>query len=80
MQAAQRVEYNHALEYSIRRANKLKVPVVVLFGIADNYPEANLRHYHFMLEGLNAFIRKKLGLYAELGNDPYPDVTSNMSP
>ena len=52
MQAAQRAEYNHALEYSISRANKLKVPVVVLFGIADNYPEANLRHYHFMLEGL----------------------------
>ena len=52
MQAAQRAEYNHALEYSIRRANKLKVPVVVLFGIADDYPEANLRHYHFMLEGL----------------------------
>jgi deoxyribodipyrimidine photo-lyase len=52
MQAAQRAEYNHALECSIRRANKLKVPVVVLFGIADDYPEANLRHYHFMLEGL----------------------------
>lgn len=52
MQAAQRTEYNHALEYSIQRANKLKVPVVVLFGISDNYPEANLRHYHFMLEGL----------------------------
>jgi deoxyribodipyrimidine photo-lyase len=52
MQAAQRAEYNHALEYSIQRANTLKVPVVVLFGIADNYPEANLRHYHFMLEGL----------------------------
>ena len=52
MQAAQRAEYNHALEYSIRRANELKVPVVVLFGITDNYPGANLRHYYFMLEGL----------------------------
>ncbi|UCE37230.1 MAG: deoxyribodipyrimidine photo-lyase, partial [Thermoplasmata archaeon] len=52
MQAAQRAEYNHALEYSIRTANKLKVPVVVLFGITDDYPEANLRHYHFMLKGL----------------------------
>jgi len=27
MQAVQNAEYNHALEYSIRRANKLKVPV-----------------------------------------------------
>jgi deoxyribodipyrimidine photo-lyase len=52
MQASQRAEYNHALEYSIQRANKLKVPVVVLFGITDNYPDANLRHYYFMLEGL----------------------------
>jgi len=52
MQAAQRAEYNHALEYSIQRANELKKPVVVVFGITDNYPQANLRHYHFMLEGL----------------------------
>ncbi len=52
MQASQRAEYNHALEYSILRANELKVPVVALFGITDDYPEANLRHYHFMLEGL----------------------------
>jgi deoxyribodipyrimidine photo-lyase len=52
MQAAQRCEYNHSLEHSIRIANKLKIPVVVLFGITDSYPEANLRHYHFMLEGL----------------------------
>ena len=52
MQAAQRAEYNHALEYSIRIANKHKLPVVVLFGITDSYPEANLRHYYFVLEGL----------------------------
>jgi deoxyribodipyrimidine photo-lyase len=52
MQAAQRAEYNHALEYSIIRANNLKVPIIVLFGITDSYPEANLRHYYFMLEGL----------------------------
>ncbi len=52
MQAAQRAEYNHALEYSIRRANELKKPVLVSFGITDNWPEANLRHYYFMLEGL----------------------------
>ena len=52
MQAAQRAEYNHALEYSIQRADELKKPVVAVFGITDNYPQANLRHYHFMLEGL----------------------------
>jgi deoxyribodipyrimidine photo-lyase len=52
MQAAQRAEYNHALEYAIYRANQLKLPLVVVFGITDSYPEANLRHYTFMFEGL----------------------------
>ena len=52
MQAAQRSEYNHALEYAIRNANELKLPVLVFFGITDNFPQANLRHYYFMLEGL----------------------------
>ena len=52
MQAAQRAEYNHALEYAISKANQLKLPLVVVFGITDSYPDANIRHYHFMLEGL----------------------------
>jgi len=52
MQASQRAECNHALEYAIRRANELKRPVLVVFGLTDRYPEANERHYAFMLEGL----------------------------
>jgi deoxyribodipyrimidine photo-lyase len=52
MQASQRAEWNHALEYAIREANRLGLPVVALFGLTDTYPEANLRHYAFMLEGL----------------------------
>jgi len=52
MQASQRTEYNHALEYSILRANELRQPVVAFFGIADHFPEGNERHYYFMLEGL----------------------------
>jgi deoxyribodipyrimidine photo-lyase len=52
MQAAQRAEYNHALEYAIEKANALTKPIVVLFALTDNYPDANLRHYYFMLEGL----------------------------
>ncbi len=51
MQAAQRTEYNHALEYAIREANRLRLPLLVYFGLTD-YPEANQRHYRFMLEGL----------------------------
>ncbi len=52
MQASQRAEYNHALEYAIVMANELRQPVVVFFGITNHFPEANERHYHFMLEGL----------------------------
>ena len=52
MQQAQRAEYNHALEYAIQRANQLSQPVLVIFGLTDRYPDANLRHYTFMLEGL----------------------------
>lgn len=53
MQAAQRVEWNHALEYAIEQANERKVPVVVVFGLTADFPEANARHYHFMLQGLS---------------------------
>ncbi|MCK7499792.1 MAG: hypothetical protein MZW92_62370 [Comamonadaceae bacterium] len=52
MQAAQRAEANHALEYAVRAANELRKPLVVLFTLTDAYPEANERHYAFMLEGL----------------------------
>ena len=52
MQQAQRVRSNHALEYAIERANAIGLPVVVGFGLMDDYPEATRRHYAFMLEGL----------------------------
>ena len=52
MQASQRAEFNHALEYAILKANELHQPVLVFFGITDQFPEANERHYYFMLEGL----------------------------
>ena len=52
MQASQRTRFNHALEYAIERANELKLPVVVGFGLMDDYHEANARHYAFMLQGL----------------------------
>ena len=52
MQAAQRGRYNHALEHAIRLGNERGKPVVVAFGLTDVYPEANRRHYAFMLQGL----------------------------
>ena len=52
MQSSQRARFNHALEYGIQRANELDQRLLVVFGLTDGYPEANLRHYAFMLEGL----------------------------
>jgi len=52
MQASQRTLYNHALEYAIYQANKIGKPLIVYFGLTDEYPEANQRHYYFMLQGL----------------------------
>ncbi|MCR4440060.1 MAG: deoxyribodipyrimidine photo-lyase [bacterium] len=52
MQASQRAEYNHALEYAIQRANELGLPIVTFFGLTGSFPEANARHYAFMLQGL----------------------------
>lgn len=62
MQQSQRAEYNHALEYAVKQANAAKLPILVVFGLLDDYPEANLRHYRFMLEGLaetRARLRKR---------------------
>jgi deoxyribodipyrimidine photo-lyase len=52
MQQAQRAANNPALEHAIAAANDAGVPVLVVFGLMDDYPEATLRHYVFMLEGL----------------------------
>jgi len=61
MQQSQRAEYNHALEYAIHQANRLGQGVLVAFGLTDDYPEANLRHYTFMLEGLQETRRTLAG-------------------
>jgi deoxyribodipyrimidine photo-lyase len=64
MQGSQRAEYNHALEYAILKADELRQPTIVFFGITDQFPEGNERHYTFMLEGLREVKRalKKRGI------------------
>ena len=52
MQQSQRARFNPALETAVAIANRLGLPVLVGFGLTDSYPEANARHYTFMLEGL----------------------------
>lgn len=52
MQQSQRVAFNPALETAVAAANRMGLPVAVVFGLTGSYPEANARHYAFMLEGL----------------------------
>jgi len=52
MQAAQRAEANPALEYAIKLANESRKPCLAFFGLTECFPEANIRHLAFMLEGL----------------------------
>jgi deoxyribodipyrimidine photo-lyase len=72
MQQSQRAAWNPALEYAIGAANRHGLPVVVGFGLMDAYPEANRRHYAFMLQGLREVERtlaeRRIGFVIRRGN------------
>lgn len=76
MQQAQRIKENHALAYAVQMANELNLPLVVVFALTDTFPEANYRHYHFMLKGLaqtqQQLRHRGIGMFI-LHGDP-PDV------
>ena len=52
MQRAQRIVDNPALDVAIEAGNLLGLPIVAYFQVIPNYPNANLRHYHFLQQGL----------------------------
>lgn len=58
MQASQRSECNHALEYSIEKANELHLPLVVVLVLIPEYPNAGNRHYAFMIRAIPELKRK----------------------
>src|SRR5918995_1097036 len=72
MQSSQRAEQTHALEYAVQRANDLDQRLLVVFGLTDDSPEANLRHYTFMLEGLkdvhNALAKRGIKMVVRNGS------------
>jgi deoxyribodipyrimidine photo-lyase len=73
MQRAQRGLDNPALDLAINAANELKKPVVVFFGLHPKYPNANLRHYAFLVEGLAETKRRITERGAAFVFRPYPD-------
>jgi deoxyribodipyrimidine photo-lyase len=52
MQRAQRGVDNPAVDLAIEIANELDLPVVAFFSAISNFPNANLRHYAFLNQGL----------------------------
>src|ERR1700761_6088087 len=52
MQRAERAHENSALEIAVACANALGLPLVVWFSAIHNFPRANLRHYHFLQQGM----------------------------
>ncbi|RPI25955.1 MAG: deoxyribodipyrimidine photolyase [Acidobacteria bacterium] len=74
MQQCQRADWNHALEYAVEQAELLRQPILVGFALDEKYPDANLRHFAFMLEGLRE-IRQTLeergiGMVVKRGQPP----------
>jgi len=53
MQRAQRAVDNPALDVAIAAGNELGKPIVVFFGLNPFVAGANLRHYQFLVEGLD---------------------------
>ncbi|MDB6149526.1 MAG: photolyase FAD-binding protein [Chthoniobacter sp.] len=81
MQQSQRVATNHALEYAVDLANDLNRPLIVGFGLMDDYPEANLRHHVFLLEGLQETKQalEERGIAFVLRPGPPPQVALDLA-
>lgn len=81
MQSAQRIHYNHALNYAIDLANKKNCPLVVVFNVIPSYKDANRRHYVFMLEGIkeleHAFKALKIPFKIAFG-DPSENIMNML--
>ena len=64
MQAAQRTVDNPALDFAITLANRQNCPLRVLFVLIPDFPNANRRHFTFVLEGIKEVSRslKEMGI------------------
>ncbi|MFO8144107.1 MAG: deoxyribodipyrimidine photo-lyase [Candidatus Syntrophosphaera sp.] len=85
MQQTQRVDANHALNEALRVANAAGKPLCAIFVLSDRIPEANMRHFRFMLEGLAKTAQKlnehgiRLHLFAGDPVQMIPRITSGRA-
>ena len=74
MSRDQRADDNWALLTAQQLAMEKSRPLVVLFALTPNYPQAAQRHYHFLLAGLRetaaALAKHKIPLFILPGNPP----------
>jgi deoxyribodipyrimidine photo-lyase len=72
MEQSKRTEYNHALALAADKANELQQPLLVVYALTNTYPDFNLRHFTFLMEGLQETEQelKELGikLVVRIGN------------
>ena len=73
MQRAMRILDNAALDVAIDAGNLLGLPVVIFFSVIPNYPHANIRHYHFMQQGLRDVAEDAAGRGVGFVLRRYPD-------
>jgi deoxyribodipyrimidine photo-lyase len=57
-QMNRRVDSNHALEYAVGEANRLRLPVLMYEAVTCTYPYANDRFHTFLLEGVEETARR----------------------
>lgn len=62
MQQAQRTRCNHALAFAAGKAGNMRLPLVVGFVLIPDFPDAQFRHYRFMLQGLEEVRQSLAGL------------------
>jgi deoxyribodipyrimidine photo-lyase len=81
MQQSQRASSNHALELAIREADAVRLPVVAVFGVTQRFPQAQLRHYAFMLEGLEEAEEtlRRRGIRFVVSPKPPPQAVADLA-
>ena len=72
MQINRRLQYNFALEYAVAYANKIGKPLIILEGLACNYPWATARTTTFILQGMAEHAAELRGLQS-VTYIPFPE-------
>ena len=81
MQHSQRAAGNPALERAVAHANALGLPTVVLFVVDPTYPDANARHFTFLIEGLGEALAacRARGLVTRVLRGSPPEVVARIA-